>query len=131
MLTDGVNNVGEVDPGSGCEAGRPGRHPHLHNRVGAEEMVVPGFLFQRKVNPSAERDVETLTRIADLTGGRFQRARSTGELSQIYKALDELNPSNRTRKPIGPFVRFTGIRSPPPSYSVCCSRCSIHRSPTG
>jgi Ca-activated chloride channel family protein len=53
---------------------------------------VPGFLFQRTVNPSAELDVETLTQIAQLTGGIFQRARSSEELKSIYEALDELEP---------------------------------------
>jgi Ca-activated chloride channel family protein len=44
------------------------------------------------VNPSAELDTETLTEIAGLTGGIYQRARSTQELASIYLALDELEP---------------------------------------
>ncbi len=102
LLTDGVNNVGEVDPVQAAKlAAREGIRIYTIG-FGAEEMVVPGFLFQRKVNPSAELDVETLTRIADLTGGRFQRARSTGELSQIYKALDELEPVEQDQETYRP-----------------------------
>ena len=92
LLTDGVNNVGEVDPVQAAKlAAREGIRIYTIG-FGAEELVVPGFLFQRKVNPSAELDVATLTRIADLTGGSFHRARSTEELSRIYAALDQLEP---------------------------------------
>ena len=51
-----------------------------------------GLLFNRTVNPSAELDEETLEEIASLTGGIYQRARSTAELASIYGALDELEP---------------------------------------
>jgi Ca-activated chloride channel family protein len=92
LLTDGVNNVGEVDPTQAAKlAAQEGIRIYTIG-FGADEMVVPGFLFQRKVNPSAELDVETLTEIAELTGGLFQRARSSQELEAIYEALDELEP---------------------------------------
>ena len=55
-------------------------------------MSVSGLLFNRTINPSAELDTQTLTDIASLTGGLYQRARSTDELAQIYAALDELEP---------------------------------------
>ena len=55
-------------------------------------MQVSGLLFNRTVNPSAELDEETLEEIASLTGGIYQRARSTAELASIYSALDELEP---------------------------------------
>ena len=92
LLTDGVNNVGEVDP---TQAAKLAAYEGIRIYTigfGADEMIVPGFLFNRKVNPSAELDVETLTRIAELTGGLFQRARSSQELEDIYEALDELEP---------------------------------------
>jgi len=92
LLTDGVNNVGEVDPVQAAKlAAQEGIRIYTIG-FGADEMVVPGFLFQRTVNPSAELDVETLTQIAQLTGGIFQRARSSQELQSIYEALDELEP---------------------------------------
>ena len=54
--------------------------------------MVPGLLFNRKINPSAELDAKTLTEIANLTGGIYQRARSSAELASIYESLDELEP---------------------------------------
>lgn len=92
LLTDGVNNVGEVDPTQAAKlAAQEGIRIYTIG-FGAEEMTVPGFLFDRTVNPSAELDIGTLTTIAETTGGIFQRARSSQELEAIYQALDELEP---------------------------------------
>jgi Ca-activated chloride channel family protein len=55
-------------------------------------MQVSGLLFNRTVNPSAELDEKTLSEIASLTGGIYQRARSTAELAAIYEALDQMEP---------------------------------------
>ena len=46
----------------------------------------------RRVNPSADLDEETLTRIAELTGGRYFRAKDTAGLQDIYRLLDEMEP---------------------------------------
>jgi Ca-activated chloride channel family protein len=46
----------------------------------------------RRVNPSADLDEETLTKIADLTGGRYFRAKDTAGLQEIYRLLDEMEP---------------------------------------
>ncbi|MBT4162289.1 MAG: VWA domain-containing protein [Gammaproteobacteria bacterium] len=92
LLTDGVNNVGEVDPTQAAKlAAQEGIRIYTIG-FGADEMTVPGFFFNRTVNPSAELDVETLTQIASTTGGIFQRARSSEELTEIYEALDKMEP---------------------------------------
>lgn len=92
LLTDGVNNVGEVDPVQASQLAAQENIRIYTIGFGADEMTVPGFFFNRTVNPSAELDVESLTQIANTTGGIFQRARSSDELQQIYEALDELEP---------------------------------------
>jgi Ca-activated chloride channel family protein len=46
----------------------------------------------RRVNPSADLDEETLTKIADQTGGRYFRAKDTAGLQEIYRLLDEMEP---------------------------------------
>ncbi len=92
LLTDGVNNVGEVAPVQAAKlAAQEGVRIYTIG-FGAEELIVSGLLSQRRINPSADLDVQTLTQIADLTGGIFQRARSSQELVDIYQALDELEP---------------------------------------
>lgn len=102
LLTDGVNNVGEVEPVQAAKlAAQEGIRIHTIG-FGADSMTVPGFIFQRTINPSAELDVETLTEIADLTGGIFQRARSAQELESIYAALDELEPIEQDQETFRP-----------------------------
>ena len=46
----------------------------------------------RRVNPSADLDEETLTSIAEQTGGRYFRAKDTAALQDIYRLLDEMEP---------------------------------------
>ena len=92
LLTDGVNNVGEVSPLQAAKlAALEGIRIYTIG-FGADELLVPGLLFNRKINPSAELDAKTLTEIANLTGGIYQRARSSAELASIYESLDELEP---------------------------------------
>ena len=92
LLTDGVNNVGEVSPLQAAKlAALEGIRIYTIG-FGAAELLVPGLLFNRKINPSADLDAKTLNEIANLTGGIYQRARSSAELTRIYAALDLLEP---------------------------------------
>ncbi|MBQ60764.1 MAG: BatB protein [Gammaproteobacteria bacterium] len=102
LLTDGVNNVGEVSPLQAAKlAALEGIRIYTIG-FGADELVVPGLLFNRKINPSADLDTKTLTEIANLTGGLYQRARSATELTEIYAALDELEPIELEQKTYRP-----------------------------
>jgi Ca-activated chloride channel family protein len=60
--------------------------------IGADEMLVRSFFGMRKVNPSTDLDEETLRKIAEVSGGKYFRARDTQELEKIYQLLDELEP---------------------------------------
>lgn len=92
LLTDGVNTAGEVEPIQAAElAASEGVRIHTIG-FGADEMTVPGFFSTRKINPSADLDSETLSSIAQTTGGIFQRAKSSDELREIYKAIEALEP---------------------------------------
>ena len=92
LLTDGQNNVGEVTPIQAAQiAAKEGVKIYTIG-FGADELIVPGLLFSRTINPSSELDVKTLTQIAEITGGIFQRARNSGELAAIYEELDRLEP---------------------------------------
>jgi len=92
LLTDGSNTAGSVDPLKAAElAAETGVRIHTIG-VGADEMVVRGFFGSQRVNPSADLDEETLTKIADLTGGKYFRARNPEELEDIYRLIDKLEP---------------------------------------
>lgn len=93
LLTDGANTAGEVDPLKAAELARQVGLRIYTIGIGAEQLEVSSLLGgRRSINPSADLDEETLTRIADLTGGRYFRATDTASLQDIYKLLDELEP---------------------------------------
>lgn len=92
LLTDGANTAGRVEPQAAAElAARTGVKIYTIG-VGADEMMVRDFLFTRRVNPSADLDEGTLRKIAELTGGKYFRARNAKELEEIYHLIDALEP---------------------------------------
>ncbi len=93
LLTDGANTAGEIDPVKAAELAQQIGLRIYTIGIGAEQMVVPSVTGGlRRVNPSADLDEETLTAIADLTGGKYFRAKDTAGLQDIYRLLDELEP---------------------------------------
>lgn len=100
LLTDGANNVGEVAPIKAAELAASEEIKIYTIGVGADEMQLKmpglfGSLGSRIVNPSAELDVETLEKIAQLTNGEFYRARNTAKLQEIYAIIDQLEPAEQ------------------------------------
>ena len=93
LLTDGANTAGEIDPMKAAElAAQVGLRVYTIG-IGAEQLEVASIIGgRRRVNPSADLDEETLTGIANLTGGRYFRATDTATLQDIYRLVDELEP---------------------------------------
>ena len=93
LLTDGANTAGEIDPIKAAELAQQVGLRIYTIGIGAEQQSVNLLSGGRRmINPSADLDEETLTAIADLTGGRYFRATDTASLQQIYQLLDELEP---------------------------------------
>jgi len=93
LLTDGANTAGEIDPLKAADLAQQIGLKIYTIGIGAEQMVVSSITGgTRRVNPSADLDEETLTKIADLTGGRYFRAKDTAGLQEIYQLLDEMEP---------------------------------------
>ena len=93
LLTDGENTAGEVDPREAAKMAAQENIKIYTIGLGADRMEVAGFFGSRTVNPSQELDEALLQEIAELTGGRYFRAKETAQLSQIYQLLDQLEPS--------------------------------------
>ncbi|HSC10205.1 MAG TPA: VWA domain-containing protein, partial [Rhodanobacteraceae bacterium] len=93
LLTDGVNDAGELDPRKAIDLAVAEQVKIYTIGIGADSMRVDGFFGSQVVNPSADIDEKMLTTMADKTGGRFFRARNTTELAQIYGEIDRLEPS--------------------------------------
>jgi Ca-activated chloride channel family protein len=93
LLTDGANTAGEIDPLKAAELAQQIGLRIYTIGIGAEQMVVSSITGgMRRVNPSADLDEETLTSIAESTGGRYFRAKDTAALQDIYRILDEMEP---------------------------------------
>jgi Ca-activated chloride channel family protein len=93
LLTDGANTAGEVDPLKAADLARQVGLRIYTIGIGAEQLEVSSLIGgRRNINPSADLDEETLTKIADLTGGRYFRATDTASLQEIYRLVDELEP---------------------------------------
>ena len=92
LLTDGANTAGSVFPREAAElAAREGLKIYTIG-IGADQLLIQSFFGTRRVNPSVDLDEETLRNIAEVTGGRYFRARDTAELEKIYALLDQLEP---------------------------------------
>jgi len=93
LLTDGANTAGEIDPVKAADLAQQIGLRVYTIGIGAEQMVVSSITGgMRRVNPSADLDEATLTQIADMTGGRYFRAKDTAGLQEIYRLLDEMEP---------------------------------------
>ncbi len=92
LLTDGVNNAGNVTPQDAARAAAAAKVRIYAIGIGATRMRVPDFFGSHLVNPSAELDARMLTHIATVTGGKFFRATDSAQLAQAYRAIDALEP---------------------------------------
>lgn len=98
LLTDGANTAGEVTPLKAAELAAEYGLKIYTIGIGADEMIVRGFFGNQRINPSRDLDEKTLRAIAEKTGGRYFRARDTGELMQIYQLLDQLEPVEKDKR---------------------------------
>jgi Ca-activated chloride channel family protein len=93
LLTDGANTAGAVDPLKAAELAAQRSMVIYTIGIGADALTVRSLFGLRQINPSADLDEATLGAIAEMTGGRYFRARDTDELAEIYTILDELEPA--------------------------------------
>lgn len=96
LLTDGVNNAGQIDPITAAEAARAlGIRVYTigAGRPGQVPIPQPGLFGTQIVYQESVIDEAALQRIAELTGGRFFRAEDTDGLRQIYDEINQLEKS--------------------------------------
>lgn len=98
LMSDGANTAGNVAPLKAAEiAARYGLKIYTVG-IGADEMIVRDLMGTRKVNPSQDLDEPTMRGMADMTHGRYFRARDVQQLEEIYRILDELEPIERDKR---------------------------------
>jgi Ca-activated chloride channel family protein len=94
LMTDGENNAGKVPPITAAEAAQALGIRTYTIGVGSKGMARVPYTdpFGRKgyVEQKVDIDEETLTKIADMTGGKYFRASNTAGFRKIYEEIDQL-----------------------------------------
>lgn len=100
LLTDGVNNAGEIDPLTAAElAANSGIRVYTIGvgQSGFAPIPVTGRDGRKQLRRVfVEMDEDMLRKIAERTGGRFFRAESTETLEEVYSEIDRLEKSEIT-----------------------------------
>ena len=92
LLTDGADTASQVDPLSAARfAATEGITIHAVG-VGADEEAAARWFGAQRRRARSVLDESTLQTIADMTGGRYFRARDAAELEEIYRLIDVLEP---------------------------------------
>jgi Ca-activated chloride channel family protein len=96
LLTDGVNNRGEIDPITAAKiAATYGVRIYtigVGARGEAPYPVQTPFGIRRQLIP-VDLDEKTLTTVAEMTGGKYFRATDNNTLKAIYKEIDKMEQS--------------------------------------
>lgn len=97
LLTDGVNNRGEITPITAAEIAKAQNIRIYTIGVGTEGMApypaVDMFGNITFVKQKVEIDEKTLTAMAEMTGGRYFRATDNAKLKAIYDEINQLEKS--------------------------------------
>ena len=109
LLTDGVNNRGEIDPITAARIAATYGVRIYTVGVGAQgEAPYPvqtPFGIRRQMIP-VDLDEKALTQIADMTGGKYFRATDNRTLKNIYKEIDKLE---RTKIDVTAYKRYSEL----------------------
>lgn len=109
LLTDGVNNCGEISPQTAAELAKTCGVRVYTIGVGARGMAPYPVMTPWGIdvqNMQVEIDEKLLEQIAEGTGGRYFRATDNTKLSEIYS---EINEMEKTRTSIESFPVYKDL----------------------
>ncbi len=96
LLTDGVNNRGEIAPLTAAEIAKSYGvrvYPVGIGSIGTAPYPVQTPFGVQYQNMEVKIDEEVLQQIAEMTGGRYFRATNNKALEQVYSEIDKLERS--------------------------------------
>ncbi len=98
LLTDGLNNRGPLDPVTAAQLAKEYGIRVYTIGAGTEEggyVPTQGLFFGQGVGQRTEGiDEETLSQIAEVTGGRYFRATDTSSLEKAYEEINQLETTD-------------------------------------
>jgi len=65
-------------------------------------MIQQSLWGSQRVNPSGDLDEQSLSNLAEKTGGQYFRARDSQGMSDIYALLDQLEPIEQEQQQMRP-----------------------------
>ena len=122
LLTDGVNNMGEIDPGMAAEIAKTYGIRVYTIGVGANgsapyPIQTPWGIELRNI--PVEIDEDLLKGIADGTGGRYFRATDNTKLAEIYAEIGQME---KTRTSVDSFPVYKDLFE---GYAIAALVCLI------
>ena len=94
LLTDGVNNAGADSPEQAGQLAQQENIKIYTIGIGQAGVVMRTenhpFFGQIKRRVRSDLDEASLTRVAEITGGKYFNAATTGALRDVYKEIDQL-----------------------------------------
>ena len=109
LLTDGVNNRGEIDPITAARIAATYNIRIYTVGVGAQGdapyPVQTPFGIRRQLIP-VDLDEKGLTQVAEMTGGKYFRATDNRTLKAIYKEIDQLE---KTKIEVTAYKRYSEL----------------------
>lgn len=110
LLTDGVNNSGQIDPMTAAQIAADYGIRVYAIGIGSEGVaptpVLNAWGAIDFVQAKVEIDEEILRRIAEETGGRYFRATDNTKLAEIYAEIDRLE---KTEVEVENFVKYSEV----------------------
>ena len=127
LMTDGQNNAGKVPPVTAAEAAQALGIRIYTIGVGTRGIARVPYMnvFGQKgyIDQKVDIDEEMLTKVAEMTGGKYFRADNSANFRKIYDEIDKLE---KTEVEINKYQRFRELI--PFSFSqdwpYCCSKSS-------
>ena len=118
LLTDGSNTAGVLSPSEASDIAKKAKVKIYTIGIGDGRQRNQVLFGQTLVNQNNDLDERTLTAIADLTGGKYFRARDPRELRSIYDQLNKLEPIDQDEELLRP---ITSLFHWPLAFFLTCS----------
>ena len=90
LLTDGVNNSGEISPLTAAEIAKKYKIRIYTIGIGRNGLAPYPLPTGGTMMVPVEIDEETMNKISNMTGGQYFRAQRNAELQAIYQDIDKL-----------------------------------------
>lgn len=123
LLTDGTNNAGEVPPATAAEIAKQKGIKIYTIGVGTNGVIniTDPYGFST-TSIETKIDEESLTKIADMTGGKFFRAKDEKMLQKVFEEIDKLE---KTALDVESYTRVEEAYMPWVLAALCCYALSM------